>query len=168
MIFVTVGNAKQRFVRLLEAVDAARGAGALGDADVFMQTGHNEFEPRHGSARPFLSMDEFAARISEAELVVSHGGAGTLLHVLQTGRVPVVMPRRRKWGEHVDDHQLELVRELAGQGRVVAAFEADDLAQAIREARSRNEEAVPPPAARMIELVDGTLSRLIERAGESY
>lgn len=138
MIFVTVGNPTQGFRRLLDGVDAIAGQGIFEGELVFIQSGNNlHFKPRYCEQKPFLSLQEFANLIDKASLVICHAGAGTLIHILQSGKVPVVMPRRKKYGEHVDDHQVELVQVLAKQGRVVAAFEPKDLPKAIAEARKR-------------------------------
>ena len=59
-------------------------------------------------------------------------GAGAILHALADGRTPVLMPRRARYDEHVDDHQAELALHLARLGRVVVAWEPADLAGAVR------------------------------------
>jgi len=155
VIFVTVGNATQGFSRLLTAVDRMAGDGAFGKEMVFIQSGKNPaFRPAHCKHEPFLDMDSFETRIQEADLVISHAGAGALLHIFQAGKLPVVMPRRKQYGEHVDDHQLELVRVLVDAGKVIAAFEPKDLPAAIEEARRRKSQPVPQQPSRMIELVE--------------
>lgn len=154
MIFVTVGNPTQGFRRLLDAVDAMAGEGIFEEEPVFIQSGNNpEFQPVYCEQKPFLSMDEFKDSIGKAGLVICHAGAGTLIHVLRTGKVPVVMPRRKKYREHVDDHQVELVKALAKQGRVIAAFEPENLPKAVAEVRQRKTlitSAQPPPMLNIV------------------
>lgn len=65
------------------------------------------------------------AAISQADLVVAHAGTGSSLRVLDSGRVPLLVPRSRTSGEHVDDHQVLLAQELAGRGLAVAAHPED-------------------------------------------
>src|SRR5262249_43281816 len=91
----------------------------------------------------------------------SHGGV-TQLSVVRLGKIPVVMPRLRKYGEHVNDHQVQLVRELAVDGWVVPAYEPVDLAGAIGDARGRPARAVP--RAPMLDLVRGAIEELGGRA----
>ncbi|MBI3766239.1 MAG: multidrug MFS transporter, partial [Ignavibacteriales bacterium] len=93
MIFVTVGNATQGFGRLLNAVDRMAGEGAFGKEIVFIQSGNNpDFRFSHCKHEPFLDMENFETKIHEADLVISHAGAGTLLQVLHAGKIPIVMP----------------------------------------------------------------------------
>jgi UDP-N-acetylglucosamine transferase subunit ALG13 len=162
MIFVTVGNATQGFSRLLKAVDELTGKGVFESDSVFIQSGNNpDFFPSHCKHEPFLPMEEFARKVCDADLIVCHAGAGTLLHVLRAGKVPVVMPRRKKYGEHVDDHQLELVQVLASEDRVIPAYEPEDLPTAIEEPRRRNRQPVPPSPSLMQSLVAQAIEDLI-------
>jgi UDP-N-acetylglucosamine transferase subunit ALG13 len=127
---VTVGNSRQAFARLLHAVEAYFVEHDSG-ADVFMQIGVAEIHPRVGSAMPFLELDEFKRRIQSADVIVCHAGAGTLFDVLQAGKCPVVMPRRRAFDEIVDDHQVEFTQYLADAGKVIPAWEPADVPRAI-------------------------------------
>lgn len=136
MIFVTVGNALQGFGRLLVAVERESQQGILKGEDILFQSGHTtDFNPGTGRLVPFLPLDEFEENVRQAELVISHAGAGTLIHLFRTGKVPIVMPREKRYGEHVDDHQVELVKALVEQRRVVSIRDSDELTSAIKRAR---------------------------------
>ena len=168
MIFVTVGNATQRFRRLLDAVDELKGKGLFHQEPVFIQTGHNpDFHPRYCGHKPFLGMDEFQQQMEKADLIITHGGCGTLLQCVRLGKVPVVMPRRKKYGEHVNDHQVQLIEALAAEGRVVPAYVPEDLPEAIAEARRRAGLPCLPPRSRMLELVAQAIEELLGRRYES-
>lgn len=167
MIFVTVGNATQGFRRLLDAVDTLSGNDHLRDEQVFIQTGHNpDFESPHCECKQFISMDEFQQWMEKADLIICHGGCGTLLHSVRLGKVPVVMPRRKKYREHVNDHQLQLVHALASEGRVIPAYEPEDLPIAVAEARRRNAQQIPPPSPLMLSLVSRAIEEFIRRDAE--
>lgn len=97
----------------------------------------------------------------EADVIVSHGGCGTLLECIRLRKTPVVMPRRKKYGEHINDHQIQLVEALAAEGRIVAAYEPSDLPRAIAEARSRKTQPAIPHSSRMLELVEQAIAELI-------
>jgi UDP-N-acetylglucosamine transferase subunit ALG13 len=131
---------------------------------VLIQSGNNsDFCPSNCKHERFFAMEDFANKVNEAELIISHAGAGTLLHVIQAGRVPVVMPRQKKYEEHIDDHQVELVKALAAEGRVIPAYEPEDLPAAIEEARRRNTQPVPPPPSRMLDLVAQAMEELLNQ-----
>lgn len=160
---MTVGNAKQSFTRLLSAIDDLSAKGYFGNQEIVMQTGSNRhFSSRSASVNDFYTRDEFTEKIASADLVICHGGA-VIFESLSLGKVPVVMPRRFKYAEHVDDHQKDLVDALAAEGRIVPAYEAIDLPAAIELARKRAK--LPPPArpTKMIALVEEAIRELQQK-----
>lgn len=136
--FVSVGNATQSFSRLIDAV--LKIAFQL-PQPVVVQHGNTIFQGVGCVARSFLEMEEFGQFVTQAELLILHAGAGSVIHAIQAGKIPVVMPRLVKYGEHVDDHQLEFARALAVMGKVVLAEKPDDLISAVAEALRRQRVA---------------------------
>ena len=130
--FVSVGNATQPFSRLLDEV--CKLAQEL-PQPVFVQYGAvQDFSCSHCHAVAFMDMQAFEQQVAKAELLILHAGAGSVIHAVRAGKVPVVMPRRAHLGEHVDDHQLEFARELTTAGKVVMCEDASELADAVSEA----------------------------------
>jgi UDP-N-acetylglucosamine transferase subunit ALG13 len=158
VVFVTVGTARQGFSRLLQAVDDLAECGFFAGEPVFIQTGSTrDFVPRHCDWKAFVPRAEFERLMTEAALVISHGGT-TILEMVRLGKVPVVMPRRKKYGEHVNDHQIELTELLAAEGRVVPAWEARDLPGAVVEVRTKS--ARPVGKSEMVALIDAAVLEL--------
>jgi UDP-N-acetylglucosamine transferase subunit ALG13 len=127
--FVTVGNAKQPFRRLLDAVAVHA---ALLPRPVIVQHGHNPFAAENCQAVAFLGMEEFTEQIRRAEIVIMHAGAGSVIHAIEAGKRPIVVPRRVRYGEHVNDHQVELARALSEIDKVIVVEEPDELPGAVR------------------------------------
>jgi UDP-N-acetylglucosamine transferase subunit ALG13 len=163
MILVSVGNAMQGFRRLLEAVDKLAGDGIFGGEAVVIQSGNiRDFLAVHCKQVKFLPMDQFTKMVQDANLVICHGGAGILYHTFHAGKWPVVMPRRKRYGEHVED-QLKLVRALAAEGRIIPAYEPEDLPGAIEECRRRQASGVRSEEKKspMIDMVAKAIEELI-------
>jgi UDP-N-acetylglucosamine transferase subunit ALG13 len=132
--FVTIGNATQPFGRLLDAVTAhAQGW----PQPVIVQHGNTPFDSAHCVSRAFLEMLEFSGLVEQTRLLIMHAGAGSILHAIRMGKVPVVMPRRAMYGEIVDDHQLEFAKALADMGMLILAEEPRDLPRAVVEALAK-------------------------------
>jgi UDP-N-acetylglucosamine transferase subunit ALG13 len=91
-----------------------------------------------------------------ADAVVTHAGVGSILCARRAGHLPVVVPRRRRYGEHVDDHQVELTQELDALGAVVALWEMDRLASATASVSRRNPRS-PESSGRLQEAVRAAL-----------
>jgi UDP-N-acetylglucosamine transferase subunit ALG13 len=139
VILVIFGTERWPFPRLSTAAD--RLAEAYPSEDVIVQTGHHEPVPEHADVRPWLGFDEFERLITEARIVVTHAGSGSILTTLATGKVPVVMPRRVSLGEHVDDHQVELAERMAELGYCLLVESADDLLVTVGHYESASQEA---------------------------
>lgn len=97
---------------------------------------------------------ELKKAIAESDLVIGHAGVGTALMSLESGRSPLLLPRRRKHNEHTDDHQLQIASELTTRGLALARH-PDDLAAAdLINAASRTVDPVQNPPAFSLAKVD--------------
>ena len=155
-----MGNATQPFTRLLDAVLEV--APQL-PQPVFVQFGSaSSFLCSCCTGVAFLEMAEFAQRVSEAELLILHAGAGSVIHAVAAGKIPVVVPRFASLGEHVDDHQQEFAHEMEKAGKVVVAHDAATLAEAVSTVLQR--QRLPDPAVSNEPLLVGMVRNVFELA----
>lgn len=134
MILVTVGTHNKGFDRLIEAVDEA--AGRL-EEEVIIQRGCSQTVPRRCGSFRYCSQQRMAQLNQEARVVIAHAAAGSIILALQSGTPIVLVPRSKRYGEAIDDHQLQLARTLAERGMGIPVYElnADSLLNAVAEAR---------------------------------
>lgn len=111
MIFVTVGTHEQQFDRLIKEVDRLRRNEDIAE-DVIAQTGFSTYEPENCQWSRFLPYEKMCEYVAEARIVITHGGPSSFLAPLQIGKVPIVVPRQKRFGEHVNDHQVEFCRAV--------------------------------------------------------
>jgi UDP-N-acetylglucosamine transferase subunit ALG13 len=142
VIFATVGSTQFRFDRLVQALEQ------LPVEQLFVQHGPVPPPAAAGRATDFMQFPEVVESMERADAVVSHAGAGSILCALRVGHVPVVVPRLQRFGETVDDHQVELARALAQDGKVICVEDLNRLGEAVASAPPRQ-----PPEER-----DGLLS----------
>jgi exopolysaccharide biosynthesis glucuronosyltransferase PssE len=127
VIFVTVGTNEARFDRLLEAVPSI-----VADERVVVQCGSSRIRPDGADCLEFVSFEEMVELIREARVVVTHAGVGSILVSLMNDRRPIVVPRLKRFGEAVDDHQVPLAARLESVGLVTAVADpARDLVAAV-------------------------------------
>ena len=124
MILVTVGT-ELPFDRLVKAVD--RWAATRNRSDIFAQIGEGAWEPAHFPFRDFMEPTDFSERLRSADLVVAHAGMGTILSAHHYGKPLLVMPRRADLGEQRSDHQLATVGRLLAMGKIIVAFDEQEL-----------------------------------------
>lgn len=124
MIFVTVGW-QYGFKRLIAKMDEI--ASRINE-EVTMQIGTTEYEPKYAHYFHFVESDEqILEYIRESRLVISHAGAGSILTVFSIGKPTIIVPRLRKYGEHIDDHQLELAEAMSKEGQAIVVYDINDL-----------------------------------------
>lgn len=134
MIFVTVGTHEQPFDRLVQAVDELKGDGVIAsDEPVFIQTGFSTYTPQHSEWSKLLPYQEMQQRFHDARIVITHGGPSSFLAPLQIGKIPIVVPRRVEYGEHVNDHQVDFAHDVAERfDNIIIASDKNELANAIQ------------------------------------
>ncbi|MBQ9865872.1 MAG: multidrug MFS transporter [Lachnospiraceae bacterium] len=123
MIFVTVGTHEQQFDRLVRYMDEWAGKN---DEEVIIQTGYSRYKPLNCRYKNLMPYEEMTQLAKKARIVVSHGGPASFIIPLQEGRIPVVVPRRSEYNEHINDHQLQFCRELAKRWENVIVVEDID------------------------------------------
>jgi UDP-N-acetylglucosamine transferase subunit ALG13 len=133
-IFVALGTHKQQFNRLLKALDKLAESNGI-DAEIFAQIGNSDYEPKNFPFRRFLNPKEYEQRMKNADIIISHAGAGSIITALKYEKPLVVVPRLKRFGEHTNDHQIDLAKALAERGKVLAVFDLKDLLQAIEKAK---------------------------------
>ena len=111
MIFVTVGTHEQPFNRLIGCMDELKGRNVIQE-EVIMQTGYSTYVPQYCQWKKMLSYDEMSENVRNARIVITHGGPASFFMPLQLGKTPIVVPRQKRYGEHVNDHQKEIVELL--------------------------------------------------------
>lgn len=131
MLFITLGSQKFQFNRLLKAVDDLVEQGIVTD-EVFAQIGYSDYVPRHYAYKDFLDRDEFAHYQDLADTVITHGGTGAIIGAAKKGKKIIAMPRLAKYGEHVDDHQLQLIGEFDRMQIILACYDEKKLGEVYR------------------------------------
>lgn len=132
MIFVTVGTHEQPFDRLIRCIDDLKASGRISE-DVFIQTGFSDYEPSACSYSKLVSADRMNELIASAHIIITHGGPASFLAPLKEGKIPIVVPRMKLYGEHVNDHQVDFTRAVAArQGNIILVEDVSELAKTIK------------------------------------
>jgi len=126
MIFVTVGTHEQPFDRLVKEIDRLVEKSIVTE-QVFIQTGYSLYEPQFCEHAKFLKFNEMLDKIENARVVITHAGPSSIMLALYKGKTPVVMPRQKEHGEHVDNHQMSFCRKLEDKGTVLAAYKSEEI-----------------------------------------
>ena len=156
MIFVSVGTHEAPFDRLLRAVHDLRL-----DEELVVQHGPSEVRCDRATEFDYLSFDSVLDHVRRARAVVTHAGVGSVMLTLAHGKRPIVMARQCRYGEHVDDHQVELAGRLEAAGLVEVVADGRTLSASLAR------DAEPPtPIAGVPWLGTALADYLAEQLGE--
>ena len=120
MILVTVGTHDQQFNRLVRFMDEWAGEH---DEPVVIQSGCSTVEPHHCEWKdyyPYLTMQRY---MEDARIVITHGGPSSFVTALQFKKIPIVVPRKKEFNEHVNDHQVAFARAFAKRNNNIIVVE---------------------------------------------
>jgi UDP-N-acetylglucosamine transferase subunit ALG13 len=134
MIFLTVGT-QFPFDRLVRDVDNFLDTHELGE-EIFAQIGNSTYKPRHFEAAAALEKEAFDRYFQQASAIIAHAGMGTITMALDHGKPLLAMPRLKKHGEVVNDHQVALAEEFEAIGHILVAHNASELATKLPQLKS--------------------------------
>lgn len=153
MIFITLGSQKFQFNRLLKAVDEQIGEGKIRDT-VFAQTGASDYKPQHFEYQTFLDRDAFSERMDNANIVITHGGTGAIIGAVKKGKKVIAVPRLSRYGEHVDDHQLQLLEQFRELGLICECQECKEIWKAVETVKTMEYKSYQSNTERIIESLE--------------
>ena len=134
MIFLTVGT-QFPFDRLVQAVDTLFNEDLI-DEEIFAQIGKSAYKPYNFEAVSSLNSNLFAKYVREASYIISHAGMGTIMMTLDNAKPLLVMPRRKCFKEHVNNHQVATARRFEQDGYLLAAYDVLELPAKLEKLKS--------------------------------
>ena len=132
MILVTLGTQKQSFERLLNMIENS----SLKD-EIIVQAGYTNFKSKKMKIFDFVNYEKMEELIDRADLIITHGGTGSILGPLKKGKKVIACARLKKYGEHVDDHQQQIVDIFSEVGYILKLDEDSSLDELIKRIRSQ-------------------------------
>ena len=138
MIFVTVGSRQYPFDRLFKKLDELYENGTLKD-EMFAQIGTSKYKPKHFKCKDFISPEEFNKYVEKSDIIVSHGASGSIMKALNADKKVIVVTRLEKYGEHINDHQIQNNEAFAENKYVIMAdLELNNLGECFKKIKSKN------------------------------
>lgn len=131
MIFVTVGSRSYPFDRLFKKLDELCEEEIINE-EIFAQIGTSKYKPKHYDYKDFITQEEFIRRIREADIIISHGASGTIMKSLKENKKVIAVTRLKKYGEHMNDHQIQNNIAFSSNGYVLMTkLDLSDLGECI-------------------------------------
>lgn len=130
MILVTLGTQKQQFTRLLDYIENSK----LKD-EIIVQAGHTKYESKKMKIFDFIDYDKMDEYVEKADLIITHGGTGSIIGPLKKGKCVIACARKKEYKEHVDDHQEQIVDIFAEEGYILKLDENIPLDELVEKSK---------------------------------
>jgi beta-1,4-N-acetylglucosaminyltransferase len=163
MIFLTVGT-QFPFDRLVQAVDEFFDEHDFDD-EIFAQIGDSTYQPRHFEAVHSLDKEAFDRHFKQASAIIGHAGMGTIMLAFDSGKPLLAMPRRKKYGEVVNDPQVALAEEFESLGHILVAHDAAELGAKLTQLKSFTPQPRVASAGAIVERIDGFVRSIAANDG---
>lgn len=135
MILVTLGTQDKTFDRLLKAIDKQIKKGNIKDR-VVVQSGFTKYESDNMEVFDLIPMKTFDKLMDEADLVITHGGVGSILSAIRKNKKVIAIPRLSKYKEHTNDHQKQIVEEFVNKGYILTCKDLNKIDLVIEDTKT--------------------------------
>lgn len=158
MIFVILGTQDKSFIRLLKEIENLKKKEIIKE-EVIVQAGYTKFESKYMKVFDYISMSEFEEYITKADLIITHGGAGSILSSLKKNKKVIAVPRLSQYGEHTNDHQTQIVNMLSKEGYILSCNAVKNLGSVIKESKSFKPRKYIPNNKKMLDIIENYVTK---------
>ena len=159
MILVLLGTQDKQFGRLLEAIQREIDNRVI-KGKVVVQAGCTKFKSNDMEIFDWIPIDDFNELIKKAELIITHGGVGSIVEALKNNKKVIVAPRLKKYNEHVNDHQLQIIDAFADMGYILPLKDFNKLGDLIEKTRGFKPKKFESNTHNMIKLIENYIDKV--------
>lgn len=153
MILVTLGTQDKPFRRLLEEIEKEIDNGDIKDK-VVVQAGCTKYNTDKMEIFDLIPIEEFDKLMKKCDLLITHGGVGSIITGLKNNKKVIAVPRLAKYGEHINDHQTQIIDKFNEAGNIIGIKDVDELATALKKVKDFKPNKYVSNTNKMIELVE--------------
>ena len=132
MVLVLLGTQNNSFHRLLEEIEKNIEDETIKE-HVIVQAGYTRFKSNNMEIFDLIPKEKLEKYQEEANYIITHGGVGSIIESLKKGKKVIAIPRKQKYGEHVNDHQIDIVQTFNEKGYLIGLNDVEELKDAIRK-----------------------------------
>lgn len=159
MILVTLGTQDKEFRRLLEAIDEEINKKTIKEK-VIVQAGFTKYESKNMEIFDLIPSDKFDELISKCDLLITHGGVGSILAGVTRNKKVIAAPRLAKYNEHVNDHQLQIIENFSKNKYILELKDFSKLGKIIEKAKSFKPKKFVSNTNNIINMIDNYIENL--------
>ena len=153
MILVTLGTQDKTFPRLLDAIQKQIDKGNIKDK-VVVQAGTTKYESNNMEIFDLIDREKFADLIKECDLLITHGGVGSIITGLKNNKKIIAAPRLEKYKEHTNDHQIQIIEKFTQSGFILPLYDFDKLDEVLKAINKFKPKQYQSNTNNMINLIE--------------
>lgn len=157
MILVTLGTQDKPFDRPLKAIDKLIKKGLIKDK-VIVQAGFTKYESKSMEIHGLIPMKDLDNLIDKADIIITHGGVGSILTAIRKNKKVIAIPRLSKYKEHTNDHQKQIVEEFVSKGYIMTCGNINKLDETINELKNFKPSKYKSSNDKMLKLIEDFIS----------
>lgn len=158
MIFVVLGSQDKKFTRLLKEIDRLIDKKVINDK-VIVQAGITDYKSDNMEVHDFFDMGLFNQYINEANLVITHGGVGTILDALKKNKKVIAVARREEYDEHANNHQLQIINDFSKKGCILGCENVSELEEKIKAVTKFKPKEYESNNEKFVNMIDSFINK---------
>ena len=157
MILVTLGTQDKPFNRILEELDKDLANNLIKD-EVIVQAGNTKFESKNMKIFDFVSMEELEKLIKKCDLLITHGGVGSIISGLKNHKKVIGVARLKRYGEHINDHQLQILENFDQNGYIMHLKNIKDLPKLVEKSKKFTPKEYKSNTNNIVDIIDNFIN----------
>lgn len=153
MILVLLGTQNNSFHRLLEEIQKNINNGTIKEK-VVVQEGYTKFQSKDMEIHTQVPKDKLQELIKKADLIITHGGVGSIISAITEGKKVIAVPRLKNYNEHVNDHQLDIIDSFNEKGYIIGIHEVEELEGALKKVPEFKPQKYIQNTGRIIKIIE--------------
>jgi len=153
LILILLGTQDNSFHRLLEEVQALIDKKVITEK-VVVQAGRTKYESKDMEIHSLMPEEELKEIMKKADLVITHGGVGSIVMALKMEKKVIAVPRLSEFGEHINNHQIQIIETFNSQEFLIGITDLKELGNALEKAKEFKPKKFKSETEHMINLIE--------------
>ena len=153
MILVMLGTQNNSFERLLKELDKLKEKKIIKE-DIIVQAGYTKYVSKNLEIFDFIDSESLEEYQKKADLIITHGGVGSITNSIKKNKKVIAIPRLKKYDEHVNDHQKDIVESFSNNGYIIGIQDVKDLEEAYKKSKDFKPKKYIPNNSKILKIVE--------------
>ena len=153
MILVMLGTQNNSFERLLKELERLKEKKIIKEK-IIVQAGYTKYDSKNLEVFDFIEKDKLEKYQDEADLIITHGGVGSIISSLKKDKKVIAIPRLKEYEEHVNNHQKDIVESFSNNGYIIGINDVKDLEEAYKNIKKFKPKKYIPNNSKIIKIVE--------------